>query len=194
MLLFSSPAVWSLPIGQVFDPVTGATWLSLALSQGTPMSNVGTLIGPGAPYEGFRPATKAEVDQLIVDFGLPIPTNVGINGQQSGFVAVPYSSANLFVNSFGQTGLFGFPAYQRASGGLFITAYGGNDTAGMIYEVQSGPLDGPDFIGRIRRDIAGPNSTGGFGLFLVRTVPSPSTIALLALGLVGIGVGLRKQA
>ena len=51
------------------DTNTGLDWLDVTETRGLSYAAVSAELGPGGTYEGYRFATTAELDQLIMDFG-----------------------------------------------------------------------------------------------------------------------------
>jgi len=63
----------------------------------------------------------------------------------------------------------------------------------LLFEVQAGLLESSSPFGRIRKDVTGAQSTGGYGILLVRSVPEPCTLTLLAAGLLAGAARFRKK-
>jgi len=170
----------------VIDSGTGLTWLDLSLTanQGLTLNTAaGSYLG-----EDWRLATNAEVDTLWANFWDPIDSTYSNAGVVNCFGDPEcLTGINLWIDYFGQTRTSGPGSngiYQTLSGAGLMGSYA--TTPGSEYVV------GPSFDTNYDPNLV----YGQTGYFLVQdtaNVPVPAPLALLCLGLVGLGyVRCRK--
>jgi hypothetical protein len=104
------------------------------------------------------------------------PTNFILNPVGAGLYGIEY---NGLTNVFSVTGLLGTPN----SDGSHTLMIGIADTSDTIF-------DSGVFINSL---LAGINGGGCSGIGCNTTVPEPGTLALLGLGLAGLGIGRRRK-
>lgn len=62
------------------DTSTGLDWLDVTFTAGMSYNQVAAELGPGGNYEGWRYASVAELDQLIINFGY-VAVNTNCSGE-----------------------------------------------------------------------------------------------------------------
>jgi hypothetical protein len=192
-LMFSAGSSHAILINNgatTIDTDAGLEWLDLTLTQG---QSYNSIIGGFGGYaaQGYVHAT---LDQLC---GLWSEAGAGTSGCLSSQISVAESISQSSADLL--SGLLGYTAGLRGSAGIFDGGFIGsrrvgigcintNDPAFCISGVPSPPT--------AARDItvwALANSGIRTGSWLVRQVPEPTILALLSLGLFGIGVARRKH-
>ena len=183
------------------DNISLLEWLDLDLTEGmTPNDAL-------SAFPGFRFATISEVQELYVNIGLPppdagdgIPIEFQDNGPELPPEALPFENLLVLLgmtdNSPSDNCLSGY--VQNAdelfdiSDSCFLAAIQVNETLyywHYYYSLGSYGLDGAAGLDGGN----GPNTN--ISTFLVRNmqVPEPGTLALLGIGLFGIGFSRRKK-
>ena len=95
--------------GAIFDNGTNLLWLDATETDGRSLADVSNKLGPGAEFDGWQLATRAQLRQLFVNAGLEITST----GETGGFVndAGLQAKVKEFVAIYGQTdmdpGFFG---------------------------------------------------------------------------------------
>lgn len=177
------------------DTATGLDWLDLTASSGISYDDILLQFGTGGTYEGWRHATQAEVNDLIVNSaGLTLANQPIVDPQAIQFVA-----------------FFGITQTSAVTGDVATRGRYNDDATGSIANLagsafvayRSGSTIFPDYTeASILDDQPGINSvipTNGTGHWLVRTssnnsaVPEPSSFALAAIGLMGLGWFVRRK-
>jgi hypothetical protein len=172
------------------DTLTGLEWLDVTATLGQSFNQAASSIF--VTTQGFRHANQAEVLQLFQNFGA-----TDINTANAGTPLFPgnFAPGVNFLNLLGCTGqcsstTFAFNTGLFAGGtfpatGAFVAVNTDDSTAAFTLEQGAFGLDS--------------NPGGLTGNFLVREtlldLPEPGTLAILGLGLVGLGYSrLRKKA
>lgn len=167
-----------------FDSDTGLEWLdvNLTIGQSYNTSEASTFV----TVDGFRHATLAEVLALWIN---------------SGRVAAPstaFSTAN-FVPSVDFVAKFGCTGSCALSSAFVQGIYETSPTtvaSGLVQQETAGPI-GRYFEGFGSFSLT--SASGDTGNFLVResaaeALPEPTTLAIVAIGLAGMGFARRKRA
>lgn len=165
--------------GLTVDTVTHLEWLDLTYTSGQSYNDVLSQVGVAGAFAGFRYATVDDVTTLFEDAGIP-----DVGGISSG----NYVPVN---NLLGQVGRL-----VSLAGGAWSHAITGT-SAGTDLQYYSNlqlTVGAPPFRGIAQPQagtIATDSAFSDSGSWLVRTVPEPSTLLLLAPGL--LLVARRKR-
>ncbi len=162
------------------DPNTGLDWLDLTLTDGLSFSAVEGGAG-GFLAGGFVLATTSQVGTLF--------TNAGATDLTGTLLASQFSSASQLISLLGCTNLCA--SFDQSQGFAEASA----TTVGAP-EVQIAGSNGsfsndPAETGEVAKSFA----TSGVGVYLFRasTIPEPTTLALFAFGLAGLGLVAQRR-
>jgi hypothetical protein len=169
------------PASLTRDTDQNLDWLDLPISAGRSYDDVSIQFGAGGDFEGFRHATRDEVQALLNGAGFTY---------WSCCPAIPenYQPAVFLQGLLGETG-----EYQQGSSYVFTVGVTGSEFipgrhfGTAIYrddERQVASAEGYEI--RMYDDEIGP-----FGHWLVRPIPEPSTGLLVTIGLLGLA-GSRR--
>jgi hypothetical protein len=159
------------------DTDTGLDWLDVPISAGRSYDDVSVQFGTGGDFDGFRYATKAEVQALMIGVGITSISGSPPN-QES------YAPAVMLQGLVGETTpmeTLGVNGDVYSVGSHFGTRI---DRADAAQTAQA-----EDFEVRMFDD-----EVGSFGHWLVRPVPEPSTLLLVASGLTAMARRRRTAA
>jgi hypothetical protein len=163
----------------VYDTATNLDWLILPLTAGMSVSEVVDAVQPAGAFTEFRLAMRDELVTLLGSLGLPI------NGTCFGTC---FSNAQTFVDVFqGNSGLMGPIAVVDFMDPLTVELFG--------YQASLYPSP-PEVFGDMQlltRSFNTANSGDHFFLVTETSVPTPGTLSLLAMGLGGLLLIVRRR-
>ena len=175
------------PDSITIDTATGLEWLDWTLSTNRSYDDVSTQFGVGGNYEGWRHATAEEAVVLFQNAGI---TNIDSD------LSNPRTVVSDLVSLLGDTttNLLGVPGSVGITGSLsddpesrFI---GVLDPTGQI-----SPASNSAYV--FTYDLLESFAADPYGHALVRSsnlIPEPSTIALLAIGLLVVGGHVSRKS
>jgi hypothetical protein len=192
--------VWLLPAAQATiinngnfttDDSTNLDWLDMSFSIGLSYNDVDNLLASGGVLDGWRYATSTELTTLVTNYITEIGT---FTLDPSCYCYEPGSLAGLAAD-LGTT----------ASDDMALYTYGlladipqpDYHTIASIRTITPLPGPGADdlYVAGYDKSLD-TNATGTLASFLVRTsvsVPEPYGLALLCIGLIGLGIFRKKQ-
>ena len=194
------------------DTATGLDWLDVTLSVNLSYDAVSTQLGAGGQFAGWRYATGDEFNALVANAtGTPTAGNYGYINQEpdrtDALVALLGSTLDTYwLDAYGIT----YDASAgRAEGEAVDYTYGmladltsfGSPWIAMLYDGDYAINQAVSDYSQAHLAFTGTNLANTLtGSFLVRqqpSIPEPPVAALLAIGLLGLGVarrGARAQA
>jgi hypothetical protein len=173
------------------DTRSGFQWLDVTETAGLSYDQVfSDLLADGEKYEGWQYATADQFNQLISHFtGSPINTyeEVYHDTELDDLIAIlgpTYTSANI--------------TYTRgmlADYTLLQVSLVAQQVAGIYDDdrIGAGGVEYDDYSIALQSAYIQSNASPYIGSFLVRSVPEPSSLALLILGFLGLGFSRHRK-
>ena len=171
------------------DTDTGLDWLDLTVTQGLSYNNVSSQLGAGGSYDGWRYASTAEVNMLMVNAGIP---DIGTWSTPN---AVPTLA---LIDLIGVTDPL--PGYSGALGltdAAHTVSEVSHEVSLLVWDSQEGstPIGFANPSWDVREDHLAFQNVGSH---LVRgatdPIPEPATMLLFGTGLAGLaGTRIRKK-
>jgi hypothetical protein len=189
------------------DTTSGLEWLDLTQSLNLSFSDVSIELGVGGNFEGWRYATKLELDTLLFNY-------TGTASFVSGLTFYDHNSLDGLVDLLGNTidsfyiSKFGVSldayhnllenSYVDQTFGFLSNAYPGNLDLHYLGELYDWGFD-PTYLSNqdkfLTTSTYNINDSSGFiGSYLVRTVPEPAVLILFLIGMAGLRFARRKRA
>jgi len=191
------------------DTDTGLDWLDVTASQGRTYKDVSNQFGTGGDFEGWEYATGNQFNTLVsnyVGLATPIATTekfIHAEGAIDGLVSLLGSTLDkVYLDLYGVTydekkGYVEGEGLDYTAGIIIDTFYVGPVSkayqVAMIWDYDIGLLTS-DYTKTYNSNIPDYAYNAGWGSYLVRAtsmVPTPATLPLLALGLLGLLIRRR---
>lgn len=183
------------------DTMSRLDWLDVTASTNRTYDYVKTQFAAGGEFEGYRYATSAELLTLLGN-----AKDTSYEGGVTEHITLPevdsYGAADIILSLLGITSSTDPGAYVNYSWGLIADPRLSNPYetwTSLILSNDRPEAEYLDYVHLHRRHVGKDQHTSPLGSFLVRdtfhsdsSVPEPPVLALLALGLFGIGF-TRKQ-
>jgi hypothetical protein len=163
----------------MYDSYTGIQWLRLTQTDGMSYNQVtAAIVNPSSPLYGFTVASAAQAAQLYVDAGIP----AGVTSENF-TTNSPYAAAIAdLTNKWG-------PYHDPGSDYYCVNAMLADDVGSQLHPEASAA-----YSATYHETIFGTGWWGQYptetspsvGTALIRSIPEPSTAALLAVALIGL--------
>lgn len=200
------------------DTDTGLDWLDVTVTSGLSFNEVSAQLGVGGAYEGYRYATLAELDQLIINFGylrqlsncplqsLHCDGPIGISYQQEGIIEDMILTMGDTWDAYLDTINDSLDVSPNGAGytrGLLgSTDLAGKQLTGFIYDDEKVYRSDGSFAGDIVdgvhsawRSLDQSTSAETIGSFLVAPSPVPVPAAAWLFGSAILGLaGIKRKS
>ena len=177
------------------DTETGLEWLDLTETKKMNYNYISSQLGSGGEFEGFRYATKNEMDSLFLAFDLPLDAAAHINSEPAGDPAI-LNFNSIMGETLDDSGVYGTYGIIGE-----VSTEGAHHYLGVAYDYYNGVnlYSTSTIYSSIPDDAIWDDPTssidyGGIGSFLVRpaVVPVPAAVWLFGSGLIGL-IGLARH-
>lgn len=180
------------------DTATGLDWLDVTKSVNMSYNYVSSQFGTGGAFEGWRYATGNEFNGLIGAWTGISPSSFGSVSQQDnkidGLVTLLGDTlATFWLDQYGVP----FPSARNETHGIIADSQINMYHWTALIDDYDVAIDAPDSTIAHYSQYAGDQHDYFTGSYLVRsttqTVPEPTTIVLMGMGLAGFGLSRRKK-